>query len=79
MLTVIFICVTLYLSVITVCRTLIRVVNLLQAAGTHNSEALEAMNKALDETYNKPGKDAPVNFDQVIEAINEVFDEDEDR
>lgn len=75
MLTVVIICVTLYLSVVTVCKTAIHIAGISHKQDVLNSTAIAEMEKALNDAYTKPDSEAPVNFDEVIKAISEVWDD----
>ena len=77
MLTVIIICVTLYLSVLTVCRTAVHIVKSVHSKSELSDASIAAMDKALNDVYDKPDKDTPANFDDIIEAISEVWDDEE--
>lgn len=77
MLTVIIICVTLYLSVLTICHTAMRIVQAVHSKNELSDASIAAMDKALNDAYDKPDKDAPANFDDIIKAISEVWDDEE--
>ena len=77
MLTVIIICVTLYLSVVTGCRAAIRIAEISHTSNDLSGASLAEMEKVLNDTYEKADNEAPANFDAVIKAIREVWDDED--